>query len=240
MDLQGRLLSTRISLALAAWVVVSCPADRNLAAQETRTCASRDESLLLNLRMSWPTLDVWDPQAKEWHLGTEGTQLGVPARVRIVHLWSTTCKPCEKEFPLLKQMDLQLRSDYRGEVQFVYIADAISSGNSMRDYMDRHHQSMPIGQLYRDSDNRISAELLRALPGASVEALASAPNERLLSLPMTLLLDEDNVVRQVFVGSLLNRRGEFINALAQLNEALTQKGGSSKSQLVAKKPQVGL
>lgn len=239
MDLQGRLLRTRSLLLLAA-LALAPPSAVASPGGPARSCASKDESLLLNLRVNMPALDSWDSQQKEWRSGPEGVRPGPSARIRVVHVWSTTCKPCEAEFPLLKQLDLQLRTDYRGEVQFLYIADAASGQSAMRTFMERNSAAMPVGLLFRDRENKLSAELLRALPGGPVEEQAAAASERQLSLPLTLLVDEDNVVRHAFFGSLLNRRGEFVNGLAQLYDALPPKSGAAKTKLAAKKAPGGL
>lgn len=226
MDLQGRLLSIRTALVLGTLALGPAAIDIPVA-HAGNFSAESDESSLLNFRLELPTLDSWDAQQREWSASAEGSK--APPRVRIVHLWSTVCKPCEAEFPILKQMDQQLRTDYRGDVQFVYVADAVSSRASMSDFMNRNHMSMPLGVLYRDRENQISTELGWALPAGPVEELATAPSERQLGLPLTLLVDEDNVIRRAFLGSLIKRRGEFVNALAQLYEAVRQRGQRNKS-----------
>ena len=100
----------------------------------------------------------------------------------------TYCKPCREEFPLLKQIDQQLRLDYKGDVQFLYVADASSNNEQMKTSRTKHHAGMPMGLLFRDAENKLSSELLSVLPQQQVQVggRADSPSERLLSLPMTL------------------------------------------------------
>lgn len=197
--------------------------------------SAQDEFYLLNHRVAMPSLVVWDGEKREWRapLGSEGN--GPLAQIRLVHLWGTYCQPCEEEFPILKQMDLQLRKDYKGTVQFVYVADALSSAAEMRKFMDKNHPRMPLGLLFRDGDNKLSADLLSVLPQrGTIAGAADAPSERQLRLPLTLVLDADNVVRLAFVGTVLNRRAAIVNGIAQLNRTLS--GDSApKAKLAAKK-----
>ncbi|HRI49375.1 MAG TPA: TlpA disulfide reductase family protein [Pseudomonadota bacterium] len=221
------LLIAGPSLASAATGGVAADGDRGSA---------QDEFYLLNHRVAMPSLVVWDGAKREWRapLGNEGD--GPSAQIRLVHLWGTYCQPCEEEFPVLKQMDLQLRKDYKGAVQFVYIADALSSAAEMRKFMDKNHTNMPLGLLYRDGDNKLSADLLSVLPQrGAVAGAADAPSERQLRLPLTLVLDADNVVRLAFVGTVLNRRAAIVNGIAQLSRTLSGDNAPGKAKLAAKK-----
>lgn len=198
--------------------------------------SAQDEFYLLNHRVAMPSLVVWDGVKGEWRapLGNEGN--GPSAQIRLVHLWGTYCQPCEEEFPILKQMDLQLRKDYKGSVQFVYVADALSSAAEMRKFMDKNHTRMPLGQLYRDGENKLSTDLLSVLPQrGAVTGQADSPSERQLRLPLTLVLDADNVVRLAFVGTVMNRRAAIVNGIAQLNKTLSGDSAADKARLAAKK-----
>lgn len=220
------MLIAGTSSASTATAGVSADSDRGTA---------QDEFYLLNHRVTIPSLVVWDGEKREWRapLGNEGS--GPSAPIRLVHLWGTYCQPCEEEFPILKQMDLQLRKDYKGAVQFVYVADALSSAAEMRKFMDKNHPRMPLGLLFRDGDNKLSADLLSVLPQrGAVAGQADSPSERQLRLPLTVVLDADNVVRLAFVGTMLNRRAAIVNGIAQLNRTLS--GDSApKAKLAAKK-----
>lgn len=197
----------------------------------------RDESYLLNVRLGVPKLAVWDAPKQEWRAAS-GNEGQLPsAKIRILHLWGTYCKPCQEEFPLLKQIDQQLRLDYKGDVQFLYVADASSNNEQMKNFMTKHHAGMPMGLLFRDAENKLSSELLSVLPQQQVQVggRADSPSERLLSLPMTLLLDGDNVVRMAVVGALVSRRGELVNAVAQLHRTISSLAPTSRSRVATKK-----
>jgi thiol-disulfide isomerase/thioredoxin len=193
-----------------------------LAVAESAAPPVKDEVYLLNHRVTMPPLAVWDGPTQEWRapVGNEG-QLPT-AKVRILHLWGTYCKPCQEEFPLLKQIDQQLRTDYKGEVQFLFVADSISSGSEMKAFMAARHAGMPTGLLFRDAENKLASSLLQVLPQQAMSSgNKDSVSERSLSLPVTLLLDGDNVVRMAVVGSLIHRRGEIVNGIAQLHRTLS-------------------
>lgn len=200
------------------------------------TPPSKDETYLLNQMVRIPSLSVWDSPTQEWRapLGNEGV---LPtAKVRILHLWGTYCLPCQEEFPILKQMDLQLRADYKGDVQFLFVADSQSTGGAMKEFMAAHHAGMPAGLLFRDTENKLASALLAALPQQGVsQGRAETPSERSLSLPVTLLLDGDNVVRMAVVGSLVRRRGEVVNGIAQLHRTLSALIPTGKTKVANKK-----
>lgn len=224
-----------LKTSLLCFLFASIPAVSALA--QTAPVVVRDEAYLLNARLHLPSLSVWDAPKQEWRTA-QGHEGQLPsARVRILHLWGTYCTPCKEEFPVLKQIDQQLRLDYKGEVQFLYVADASSGNEQMRDFMTKHHAGMPMGLLFRDTESKLSSELLSVLPQQQVQvgAHTDTPSERQLSLPMTLLLDGDNVVRMAVVGSLLGRRGELVNAVAQLHRTLSILAPAGRSRMAAKK-----
>lgn len=182
-----------------------------------------------------PLLSVWDSQKKEWRgtLPNEGPATGT--KIRVVHVWGTWCKPCAEEFPIIKQMDLQIRADYRGDVQFVYVADALSSKKDMGEFMAKHHESMPLGLLFHDDEDKLGADLRSVLPQlTAAQGRLDAPSERQLNLPLTMLVDQNNVVRQAFVGSLLPRRADLVNGIAQLYRSLGGAAPVSKDKVATK------
>ena len=182
-----------------------------------------------------PSLSVWEAPKQEWRslLPKEGPPTNV--KIRVVHLWGTWCAPCKDEFPVIKQMDLQIRRNYQGAVQFVYIADSLSTNGAMKTFMEKYHDDMPAGLLYHDYENKLAVELLAVLPqGSAVEGRNESSNERQLNLPITLLVDADDVVRQAFVGSVMARRPELVNGIAQLYRALARTAPAQKSKIAAK------
>jgi thiol-disulfide isomerase/thioredoxin len=152
------------------------------------------------------------------------------ATIRVLHIWGTWCQPCKEELPVLKKIALQLRGDYGGDVQFIYVADALSTTDAMKKHMERAHLSMPIGLLFHDDENVIGRDLLGLLPQKDVGGgREESASDRQLSLPVTLLLDQNNVVRQAFVGSVLSRRADFVNGIEQLYRALAPSTHGSKA-----------
>lgn len=230
---------TSKTLTLVAFLFTTQAAVAGPAVPPTRAgseCASKDEVYLLNHRVTLPPLTVWDAPKQEWR-GAVGTEADGPvAKIRIVHLWGTWCQPCKEEFPVLKQMDLQIRNDYKGEAQFVYVADALSSSSAMRTFMQTYGAAMPVGLLYHDDENKLGSDLLSVLPQkAAMEGRMESASERQLMLPVTLLLDESNVVRMAFVGSLMSRRAELVNGIAQLHRTLSGTGAPVRSKVAAKR-----
>ncbi len=205
------------------------------AVRTSAECTSKDETALLHHRLTLPLLSVWEGPRQEWRslLPKEGPPTST--KIRVVHLWGTWCGPCKDEFPIIKQMDLQIRRDYKGAVQFIYIADSLSSQAEMKQFMERHHEHMPTGLLYHDDENKLAADLLAVLPqGSAVDGRSDSPSERQLNLPITLLVDSDDVIRQAFVGSLLSRRPELVNGIAQLYRAVERTLSAQKSKVAVK------
>lgn len=205
-------------------------------ARTTAECTNKDETALLHHRITLPPLSVWDAPTQSWRgtLPNEGPSTA--PKIRIVHMWGTWCLPCKEEFPVIKQMDMQIRSDYHGDVQFVYVADTLSSTAEMKKFMDLRHMTMPLGLLYHDDENKLGADLLSVLPQReALEGRSDSAGERQLLLPITLLVDQNNIVRQAFVGSLLPRRADLVNGIAQLHKALTQGTASSTQKVAVKK-----
>ena len=233
MNRQTRMLAL---LVLLGAVPSAAAGPQTPAARTVAECTNKDETALLHHRLSIPPFSVWDSQNKEWRgtLPNEGPASST--KIRVVHVWGTWCKPCAEEFPIIKQMDLQIRADYRGDVQFVYVADTLSSKKEMAEFMGKHHESMPLGLLFRDDEDKLGADLRGVLPQmTAAQSRPDSPSERQLNLPLTMLVDQNNVVRQAFVGSLLPRRADLVNGIAQLYRSMGGAAPVSK-QKVATKP----
>lgn len=205
-------------------------------ARTTAEWTNKDETALLHHRITLPPLSVWDAPKQEWRGALPNEGPSTTPKIRIVHMWGTWCIPCKEEFPVIKQMDMQIRTDYHGDVQFVYVADTLSSNAEMKEFMAQRHATMPLGLIYHDDENKLCADLLSALPQkGAIAGRTESVSERQLMLPLTLLVDQNNVVRQAFVGSLLPRRADLVNGIAQLHKALTQGISPSKQKVAAKK-----
>ena len=147
------------------------------------------------------------------------------ALVRVVHLWADYCPPCRAEMPRLKRMAQQLHADSKGEVQFLFVSETIDP-EAMKKFLRDNHTSMPSGLQYGDTNHDLMVALMQTLP--QVPQTPPSPGEHSLSrelpLPVTLVLDDEDVVRLGFVGSLDGRQGEFVNGIDQLQKTLKARG----------------
>lgn len=155
---------------------------------------------------------IWDKRDTNWRRPQTGENVpsATEAPVLLVHLWADWCKPCREEFPLLRDFAPALEAKYRGRVKFIYVA--VDTGASELDgFLAANKGRMPEAALYLDvSERGITAPLReRSLRGQ-------------LSLPTTLLLDDRRVIRQAFVGPLLNRRAEVAESVERLWQLVTK------------------
>jgi len=204
---------------------------------------SRDESYLLNQSITLPALSFWDSVQKGWRTPEGKLDQPLPSKVRILHIWAHHCLPCKEEFPILREMDRQLRKDYRGEVLFTYVAVDIRDSEAMKQFWTANNAQMPIGTMFGDHNDALSRNLAELLPQKPQKGPGdTGAMARLLPLPMTLVLDDEGVIRQALVGSIASRRAELVNGVAQIyrwvkgHEGLRPAGGAKPAKLVAKRP----
>jgi thiol-disulfide isomerase/thioredoxin len=205
---------------------------------------SKDESYLLNQSITLPALSFWDGLQQGWRTPEGKLDQPTPSKVRILHIWATYCAPCKEEFPILREMDRQLRKDYHGEVLFTYVAVDIRDSEAMKQYWVANNLQMPVGPMFGDHNDGLTRSLAEFLPQKPQKG-AGDPGAmaRRLPLPMTLVLDEEGVVRQALVGSIASRRAELVNGVAQVyrwvkgHQGLLLGGAKVKpAKLVAKSP----
>lgn len=205
-----------------------------------------DESSLLNLQVKLPALNTWDSTQNAWQSAEVHENLGGsgnPAKLRIVHFWAPWCEPCKREFTTLKQIDQNMRTSYKKDVDFIYISVDTSDPDGMQKYMIDFDARMPVGLKYGDGTHELTALLEQAMPQTVQRGQLHDPAQRgrRLPLPMTLVLDRDDMVRQVFVGSIDGRRGEFANGAAKLlrwaKEREVQEAALCAKEKVARRPQ---
>lgn len=169
----------------------------------------RDESYLLNKRVDPALLRnllVWDDRSSQWQAPRSEREPGRGARVRVLHLWADYCVPCRREFPWLRGIVRSAAAKYKGRVQYVFIAESTAS-ESMRTYLDMYKGQMPEATYYQDTQGQLIESLRPGLPSGGV------------SLPATLLLDDQGVIRQVIIGPLAEpaeRRPELLDAIERL------------------------
>lgn len=206
-----------VSLALVGTLALGSPTvwGQPAGLREASIVPYKAELALLHLPLDATKLRellLWDRRDANWRRPQPGER--VPAEtaapVLLVHLWADWCKPCRDEFPLLRDFAPALAARYRGRVQFVYVA--VGTGASeLEAFLTANKGRMPEAPLFLDlSEKGISAPLRER----------SARGE--LSLPITLLLDDQRVIRQAFIGSLVNRRAEVAESVERLWQLVTR------------------
>lgn len=183
---------------------------------------AQDEVYLQNLRVRLPALSVWDTRSSAW---TEpAPQAGLSggcskARLRILHLWAHWCAPCTREFKTLKSLEQSLRKNYVNDVEFIYVSVDTSDPSAMQEYLKINDAVMPVGPKYGDSERELTQFIEHALPEILQRGAMPDPSQRdrMLPLPISLVLDRDDMVRQAFVGPIEKRRAELTNGVARLH-----------------------
>lgn len=197
---------------------------------------SRDELHLLNQYVPLDGLAVWENHT--WRSPLPNEVPGRDSRIRIVHLWDVDCPPCRHEMPRLARMDKQLQGDYQRQVRMVMVSETVKSEDMQR------FEKMGIqltGEQRGDTGRTLMRLVMQALP-QTIEAATrgSEPSfGREPPLPITLVLDSENIVRLAFVGSLEGRQGELINGVEQLwqiEKKRTDAQGRPARGLVAGRP----
>ena len=168
-------------LALLLELLLSLLPHQPARAQEALSQAD-SEADLLHRRLNLSDIKHWSPATGQWSFGYR------PAKLYVVNLWSVHCPPCIAEFPLLKN----IVHGWRGNpnVQFLFIADppTATTEAEFTTFWRKSLTSLPEAEPYLSTTNAIRTVL------------------ELDTLPITLLLDEQLVVRQAFVGSIEKRR----------------------------------
>lgn len=195
--------SVRIASLLAAVVslgMLSSPAPSYASPGDT---AADREAALLHRRLDLSSVKQWNRASGSWQPLTVS-----PAGVYIVNLWSIQCKPCIEEFPLLKNVFAGWKS--KPEVQFFFVAD-------------------PPGETSESETVAFWQKSQGALPDADPCRAETEDLRRILedgAEPITLLLDEQLVVRQAFIGGLGNR--PLARSIERLLRVVKERVGPSK------------
>jgi len=180
----------------------------------------RDENHLLNQQVSLPALNVWDPSG-QWRLPLEREQ-PPRARLRVVHVWADYCPPCLSELPQFKAIVERAGQSFgRDDLQFIFVSET-NEADAMRAFLKQHNDKIPAGVQYGDGGFALRDLLASQLPPY---LLSGARGDRGMSgrglpLPITLVLDDSDVVRLAFVGSMEGRFGDLMTGIMQLHELL--------------------
>lgn len=118
------------------------------------------------------------------------------APLRVVHLWGVTCKPCIEELPVLRRIVQGWATEPR--VRFLTLAD-------------------PPTENERELVKKLYVGEGPALRTTS-DALRTALNTG--AVPLTLLVDQEGVIRQAFVGTIGARGPELAESINRLLRVL--------------------
>jgi thiol-disulfide isomerase/thioredoxin len=148
---------------------------------------------------------IWDDATTTWR--TPRLQETIPQTpVLVLHVWADYCKPCLREFPILRDFAAQVETDYPGKVQFLYVT-LTESQSDLRAFLLKHHDTLPKAAQY--TDPTLQEDLEHVLVGS-------------LSLPATFVLDSHRQARVAVLGSLAHRRVQLGRVITQLLTATQQ------------------
>lgn len=166
----------------------------------------RKEARLLHLgidRAALHTLLVWDEKTNALRDGIRAEDPDDSTPLMILHLWATWCEPCKVELPLWREMGPQIAEKHHNRVRIVHVA-LQNDSSDMAGFVRALHKKLPFPLKHFDRGEHLAAILRGRTPNGK------------LTLPMTLLLDQDRVVRQAFIGPIGPRRQELQDATAWL------------------------
>lgn len=201
MKIDSTLLTTRRTIlqSLTGLALAGWPL-RALAGSPADDEARRSERKLLHHPVSLDELQA---------LPGEAALSGKARVITILNLWAVECRPCVEEMPLLRQAanSYAQRTDLR-----LLLASETEDDRVLQLFLAKQREQMPTRGLYKlGPDSRLRAGL--------------AVNNQ----PLTLLLDEQLVIRQAFIGTLKSRRSEFDNAVDRLARSLRQEPANAPS-----------
>jgi thiol-disulfide isomerase/thioredoxin len=155
-----------------------------------------DEGYLLHTPVPpslFSRLRIWDTTARQWRAPRPEETPGQTAPILVVHLWADYCAACKKEFPLVRDFAERLTKAHPGQVEVIYISETFSSLEMDR-FMVAEKERMPRAPQYHDT-GEVFAQLIQE----------NRPSGQ-LTLPVTLVLDEQRIVRQSVIGPIAAHR----------------------------------
>lgn len=181
---------------------------------------AQDEVSLQNFRVRLPALSVFDTTSSAW--SEPAPQAAISggcsrARLRILHLWAHWCGPCTREFKAIKTLESTLRKNYLNDIEFILVSVDTSDPAAMQEYLKNN--DLLVGPKYGDSQRELTQAIEHALPEIPQRGAMPDPSQRdrVMPLPVSLVLDRDDMVRLAFVGPIEKRRAELTNGLARLH-----------------------
>ncbi len=165
-----------------------------------------EDSYLLHTQVPqelFSRLLLWDKARHEWRVPLIGENPGQKAPILVVHLWADYCKPCRKEFPMLRDLAEAFGKSHPGRVEFIFLSETFSS-TEMNRFLNEEEARMPKTPLYYDGAESFAKLVRTSCPSGG------------LTLPVTLLLDERRIVRQAIIGSMISQRGALAAGISKL------------------------
>lgn len=186
-------------------------------ARAAQTAEQALEANLLHRAVPLGGLKVYSRARRQWQ------PLHRPsAQVVVVNLWSRACLPCLAEMPALERLVADWKKLDKTRVQFLFVADPPeqTSAQQVADFwtsplVDELAGRCPGTQLPRGRHPSC------LLPLPDLDPVRAEGNQFTLALgtetrPLTLLLDEQGTVRQVFAGSIAGRTNQLSDAIRRL------------------------
>lgn len=118
--------------------------------------------------------------------------------ILVLHVWSVHCVPCVKEMPELQRMLASMKGDGRLRVVFV----SQDSAEDLQRYWGEWQQQLPLAPKF---------EFYLASPDSQLQSSLQST-----TLPLTLIVDAQMVVREAFAGPLLERGNQLLSAVRRL------------------------
>ena len=108
-------------------------------------------------------------------------------------------------------MAQRIEGDYQQDVQFVFLSET-SDPQLMRDYVAKNAKILPHkSPLYLDENENVARILRWVQPGGR------------MSLPTTIILDENRSIRYAMIGAMIDRRSELVNAIDDIMGSIQQR-----------------
>lgn len=175
------------------------------------------EGALLHLKLPLDGVEILKATNRVWQ------PLTLPSdRVVVINLWTESCEPCKREMPVLAALHEEWRR--QPKVTFLFIAEPPMSREQVAEFWANPFLSIGSDERCHGS----GVQLVRGPTGSRclLPHIESEParsqDQRMRDLlntrtqPLTLLLDTTGVIRQAWVGSLLQRRTEVSSAIRRL------------------------
>ena len=140
------------------------------------------EGSLLHRQLDLAAVMCWDRKASRWQPLVPPTE-----KLLVVNLWSAHCGPCVDELPLLRRIAAAWSRER--DVRFLFIADPPHDTEAAEvvAFWTAHRAEVPDTDPCRSTSDRLRATLDNGVQ------------------PLTLLVDGEGVVRQGFIGAVMER-----------------------------------